>query len=317
MFNTNPPLLPEWIRNYHEPFLRFKLGEISLGKTLRVWCLKSSDLPDQMVARVEYGTSYYRWRDIQIAAMRVHGGPKGLEKFMLKRCWRARGYVERAFERIQSGTYMLPNQNKCTGGETSPQLGEGSHSMQIGQIFEQPTNTARQAGNGSGSVVNVSRNVAHGSSIVAHRFGEFHTVSLARRDGQNQYGTAATPHGSRQVLYASRNMEPVQAVVPNMHLSADNGHASGQIRHGPGSLTHDLEQIAHGSRQIDHSAGQVQVAHGSGSLAHDLGQIAHGSRQIGNRSFANTGRRDEVGESSRQSVQHVFLSSSNSSMEDD
>ena len=146
VFNTNSPLLPEWIRNYHEPFLRYKMAEISLGKTLKVWCLKSADLPEHIVTRVEYGTSYYRWRDIQVAAMRVHGGPKGLDKFMLRRCWRSRGYVERAFERIRNGTFTLPN--KCE--ESSAQFAQATHSMQIAELFAQIANASRQIGSASG-----------------------------------------------------------------------------------------------------------------------------------------------------------------------
>lgn len=114
VMNTSPPLLPSWIRTYHDPFLRFKLSEISLGKVMRVWNLKSSDLPRHLVARVEYGTSYYRWRDVQMAAMRVHGGQAGLERFLLKRCARARGYVERSFQSIRDGTFLVERCSKST-----------------------------------------------------------------------------------------------------------------------------------------------------------------------------------------------------------
>lgn len=119
VLNTNPPSLPEWIRTYHEPFLRFKLSEMPLGKVLRVWNLKSSDLPGNIVTRIEYGTTYYRWMDIQIIAMRVHGGTKGLEKFLMRRCFRSRGYVERTFERIRHGTFTVQSHARVT------QLGEG------------------------------------------------------------------------------------------------------------------------------------------------------------------------------------------------
>lgn len=276
MFNTNPPLLPEWIQNYHEPFLRYKLGEISLGKTLRVWCLKSSDLPEHIVTRVEYGTCYYRWRDIQVAAMRVHGGPKGFEKFMLKRCWRARGYVERAFERIQNGTYMLPNRSKC-GGENTTQIGEGSHFMQIDQIFAQIANESRQAGNGSGSVAqasNVAQQVAYSS------------VSLGHGSGQNA-------HVSAQVMHASRNV----------------AHVYGQIAHGSGQVAHASRLVAHGVGQVGHASGYV--AHGSGQVAHGARQVGNESSGNANGSV-DVG---ESSRESARSVPYVFSSSSNSSMD--
>lgn len=134
VLNTSPPSLPTWIRSYHEPFLRFKMSEISLGKVLRVWNLKSSDLPGHLVTRVEYGTCYYRWRDIQVVAMRVHGGQKGLEGFLLKRCVRARGYVERTFERIRSGNFTAQTRGKIAHAQAAGEGPSGSqHSTANGE----------------------------------------------------------------------------------------------------------------------------------------------------------------------------------------
>jgi hypothetical protein len=254
VFNTNPPLLPEWVRNYHEPFLRYKLSEISLGKTLRVWCLRSSDLPEHIVTRVEYGTSYYRWRDIQVAAMRVHGGPKGLEKFMLKRCWRARGYVERAFERIQNGTYMLPTRTKC-GGE-NPTQGT-SHSMQITQIFAQIANASGQAGNSSALVVQAPRNAGNASGENEHG-----AASVAHASGQSA-------HVSDQAVHASRNIS---------HVLGENAHGSQQVAHAS-LLQHALVQAGHASGEIAH--GSQQFGNGSSDNAHDSVEVGETSRASG------------------------------------
>ncbi|XP_046845321.1 uncharacterized protein LOC124439140 [Xenia sp. Carnegie-2017] len=119
VFNTNPPRFPKWIRQHTNRFLPYKLSELSLGKVLKIWNLKSSDLPHNIVARVEYGTTYYRWRDIQVAAMRVHGGAKGLGRFMLKRCWRSRGYLDRVFRSSIHTTSQTTSQLSNKNGESS------------------------------------------------------------------------------------------------------------------------------------------------------------------------------------------------------
>ena len=331
VFNTNPPLLPEWVRNYPEPFLRYKLGEISLGKTLKVWCLKSLDLPEHIVTRVEYGTSYYRWRDIQVAAMRVHGGPKGLERFMLKRCWRSRGYVERAFERIRNGTYMTSNKS---GGESSS---EGTHSTQIAQLFSQIVNTSRQAMNGSVSVAHGTQNVAHGTQNVAHGTQNVAhgTQNVAHGSGQIGHGLANVQHGEGRGTRSSLSAGHASGHVPNgseasssfhsaRQVQVQVPHASRQVAHASRQVQREPVQLAHGSRQVAivHALwpfinGSVQTAHGSALNANSSHATAqHTSRTSTGNAHAST----EAGESSTtsgRSAQYVFSSSSESSMEID
>ena len=127
VLNSSAPTIPRWIFAHREPYVRVKFSEIPLGRVTKTWGLKPSDMASCSPVRNERGTAYYTWFDIHRVGLRKHGGRRGLIEFCLKRCARARKYVERNFEDIrqtseegrdgyylsrggsQFGLYTLPN----------------------------------------------------------------------------------------------------------------------------------------------------------------------------------------------------------------
>ena len=116
MLNSSAPTMPRWIFAHREPYVRVKFSEIPLGRITRTWGLKAIDMAVCNAIRSNRGTAYYTWFDIHRIALRKHGGRRGLLEFCLKRCARARRYVERTFEHLrQSSTSGRPISETSTG----------------------------------------------------------------------------------------------------------------------------------------------------------------------------------------------------------
>lgn len=59
------------------------------------------DMMNLYPTRIERGTIYFSWLAIKYAGARKYGSVEKFDAFLLDRCYRARGFVERNYARVR------------------------------------------------------------------------------------------------------------------------------------------------------------------------------------------------------------------------
>ena len=223
VFNTNPPLLPEWIRNYHEPFLRYKMGEISLGKTF-----------ESLVFEINWSSRTYR-------------DQSGIWNFVLP----LEGHPSRSDE----GAWRTERT-----WEIYAQHVAGDHVVTLNEllsVFEMehlccPTNAEKVRPNSHKrrilcKLLSFSRKLQMYRDKLGTGLARWHNLQRTLR---------MVPFQSETLLDKMRTYQVEWWTLRVMlrTVSGQFGHGSGEVAHGPGLVAHGSGQIAQGSGSVAHAS---------------------------------------------------------------
>lgn len=122
---TLPPWLMVWASlSDHPPLMKFgrhrikrringhyfkKLNDIPYGQVRKIYDLTAyADLFNLFPTRQERGTIYFSWAAIRYAACKKYGGENGFQAYLLDKCYRARGFIERNYKKVLKKDPLIP-----------------------------------------------------------------------------------------------------------------------------------------------------------------------------------------------------------------
>jgi len=109
--SENPPIMKygkeRITRRIRGHYLK-KLYDLPYGQVKSVYDLKAyHDVINLYPTRQEHGTIYFPWHAVRFAAIRKHGGIKEYESYLIDKCYRSRGYVERNYVKVRGSNPLI------------------------------------------------------------------------------------------------------------------------------------------------------------------------------------------------------------------
>ena len=127
-FDNKKPRIPNWLMHWaslsrREPMMKYgrerikkrvrghylkRFNDTPFGQVCKVYSMTGYDLMSLSPARIQRNTFYFSYQAIKYAGIRKHGSLNRYMEFMLEKCHRSRGYIQRNYSKILHSDPLLP-----------------------------------------------------------------------------------------------------------------------------------------------------------------------------------------------------------------